>query len=1181
MRPVLLFYGAIAKRFIIGAIVCLLALLPLQGLVAAEDSAVGWLTTGDPEIKFAGLPADYTPPYSYNYNTDCDTQDFNVVIRQAKQIDVAPYSQTELRYRAACAVSTYRGLTDGVYLDAGIPAGKFAGHSGSMAMIPNSKVLMSLRTVTSGVSLEASFYDTIAPQYNPTTGEVQYDLAGHRLLKDQAGATIYLRPGSIGYSSDGQWMVADSSVGFIRVDLANEKIVPFANGLTYGGGLDPAPRVAISPDGRYAAVASGQAMFKIYDLKTCADVPFSITGPVSCQFKDVQPFLSSKFNAYILSYYTRFASPEFLTFVTAYRDQSGTVHKASVRMAPSGQAIEDISYLALGDSFSSGEGELEDAYYEVGTNEPENNCHLSKRSYPYLIAQTSTITEFHSVACSGAKIVDYTKSQGDRESKKGLSLSNELGDWLPGPKSQHEFVRMADGSQVLTISMSGNDIGFSNKLEECLGIGTCRYAGDPDDRAGVAKEIAGLYKPLKQLYGQIITDTNSRTKIYVIGYPQIVSANLQCDSNVHLDDEEAIFARQATSYINDVIRAAADAAGVYYMDIEDALEGSNLCSGNAQSVNGVTDGDDIILPWWKRLPAKVATGHISFGNESFHPNAKGHELMAAAMHGATEGSMITFNLCPGSPAGTIVCPKSNIQIPSPDQIYFGTSAVSYVYCLNNTSACQLPSSEDVLLQLRQIIAEPTEPTDNREINVRIETGLKPGTTITLELRSDPTTLGTFTVDQYGTIDATVVVPDAVAAGYHTLHLLGQNIAGQNVDYYQPVLVTGEEGDLDEDGTPDEQDPCGFVETSGVDQDKDGVDDACDPEIGEPPADSTPPEVAGVPDRGANENGWYNADVTIGWTATDPNPSSGIPTQPAATLANQEGLRTYTSDLSCDPLGNCATGSLELKIDKTAPVLGAAMWTNNPKSVMGSATITLPATDSISGVAVAEYYLGDIDPGQGNGATMQVDDGAISVSFGADFPTGVYKVNMRVKDRAGNWSAPSTDYLVVYDPFGTRMTGKRTLLPSLINGDALPGLVVAEQDDKAKFGFNVRYDQNGQIHKHSDFQFKYETGTKCNRPTLAQNCHTFELNATSITWLTTQGQHDSTGIFQGTAKLEIDGVASDVTFRLTGLDGERLNTVSEDYLTLKVYASGATPDDGNSIYQVDARVLRGNIKIRKW
>ena len=58
-------------------------------------------------------------------------------------------------------------------------------------------------------------------------------------------------------------------------------------------------------------------------------------------------------------------------------------------------------------------------------------------------------------------------------------------------------------------------------------------------------------------------------------------------------------------------------------------------------------------------------------------------------------------------------------------------------------------------------------------------------------------------------------------------------------------------------------------------------------------DDVPPAVAGAPDRPANANGWYDADVTIDWSSVDPDPSSGTPSDPPDTVASLESTNVYT------------------------------------------------------------------------------------------------------------------------------------------------------------------------------------------------------------------------------------------------------------------------------------------------
>src|SRR5690606_5857361 len=61
-------------------------------------------------------------------------------------------------------------------------------------------------------------------------------------------------------------------------------------------------------------------------------------------------------------------------------------------------------------------------------------------------------------------------------------------------------------------------------------------------------------------------------------------------------------------------------------------------------------------------------------------------------------------------------------------------------------------------------------------------------------------------------------------------------SGEPIRYEQIILVRGSDpSDIDENGVFDSNQQCGpFIESSGVDADLDGIDDACDPEISEEP-----------------------------------------------------------------------------------------------------------------------------------------------------------------------------------------------------------------------------------------------------------------------------------------------------------------------------------------------------------
>ncbi len=127
----------------------------------------------------------------------------------------------------------------------------------------------------------------------------------------------------------------------------------------------------------------------------------------------------------------------------------------------------------------------------------------------------------------------------------------------------------------------------------------------------------------------------------------------------------------------------------------------------------------------------------------------------------------------------------------------------------------------------------------------------------------------------------------------------------------------------------------------------------------PQADTTPPQVTGIPDRPANSHGWYHDDVTITWTATDPPPSSGTPTQPPppTTAATQGRNHSYISAPSCDPAGNCATGTLVLSLDKTPPTIALNGPTAHATYTLGHApAASCRTSDALSGVATRASRL---------------------------------------------------------------------------------------------------------------------------------------------------------------------------------------------------------------------------------
>ncbi len=329
-------------------------------------------------------------------------------------------------------------------------------------------------------------------------------------------------------------------------------------------------------------------------------------------------------------------------------------------------------------------------------------------------------------------------------------------------------------------------------------------------------------------------------------------------------------------------------------------------------------------------------------------------------------------------------------------------------------------------------------------------------------------------------------------------------------------------------------------------------------------DDTPPVVSGTPDRPANGNGWFNADVLIDWTAIDPQPSSGLPSHPPDTVAATEAASVvYTSALSCDPAGNCATGSLTLSIDKTPPLVTSIALDANPKAVSATATLSAGVSDELSGVSGGEFFIGT-DPGQGNGAAMTLAGSALTGIIDDSVPVGVYSVSVRSQDAADNWSEAATSILVVYDPTAGFATGGGWITPkgpSSDPSDVLPGICETDGacSEKANFGFIVRYKNGAATVPGGNLEFHY-------------NVSGFHVKSTDMEWLVVT--NSNWAHFQGTAT--IGGLSGVHAFRVDARDSN--GGGQPDRFVIRIWAPGDDSDVDEPLYKASGDVEGGQVKI---
>lgn len=547
-----------------------------------------------------------------------------------------------------------------------------------------------------------------------------------------------LRVQTSSISSNGQWSIIEvRDYGFFRINnVTKETRRVIAPGLHYSNyGINPSVETAISNDGKILAIMGRYVAFQmLYIDDSCGDRLSETTQveyfgavtacryiPVSGNsYKENFSYASKprfSYNSQHLSF-DAYAQGVPASRVTLFSDESG---------------LQNVStYLAVGDSFVSGEGELDESFYVGGAS---NACHVSSRSYPYLIGRQLGYSAYNA-ACSGATM---NTARGEQYPYGQPNQLREIEQRLP---------------QILTVGIGGNDAGLMGKLKTCLGLTTCEWVKTSESRQATVLEMKNLYPKLMTFYAELKSKTPG--KIVVIGYPHIISTNSVClaDVGVLLNKDEREFINEGISYLNKIIKAAANDSTIDFIDIESVFVGSELCSlSTSPSMNGLRFGDD--------FPVLDALSNIKvFGTESFHPTPIGHEKIAQLIN-TTYSEVFSANQC-------ISC-EGNIGAPDPS-LYWGDVA------------------EQAKTQTMFSFLNKTLVKNGDTFKVSFPAlSFAPFSDISIELHSEPKILGTYKASEDGSFETTVSVED-FEPGAHSVHVIGQTTTNNTTDVYDFIDV---------------------------------------------------------------------------------------------------------------------------------------------------------------------------------------------------------------------------------------------------------------------------------------------------------------------------------------------------------------------------------------------------------
>ncbi|ACU74469.1 GDSL family lipase [Catenulispora acidiphila DSM 44928] len=251
-------------------------------------------------------------------------------------------------------------------------------------------------------------------------------------------------------------------------------------------------------------------------------------------------------------------------------------------------------YVALGDSYTAVGDLLKPADGPLG-------CFRSTVNFPHDLAASLHVADLVDASCGGAVTADMTGPQ------------SVLGGTNPA-----QFASLTPDTDLVTVGIGGNDIGFGDIVTTCGELSLTSPLGDPCRQhftSGGTDQLAARIDALAPTIDAVLAGIHQRAPhatVVVVGYLPVLPASWGCWPSVPVAIGDVPWLHGIQQKLNDMLssRAAADGA-------------------LSVNPNGVTGRDACQLPWtrWVEpvIPAQPAA--------PVHPNPAGQSAVAAMIAG--------------------------------------------------------------------------------------------------------------------------------------------------------------------------------------------------------------------------------------------------------------------------------------------------------------------------------------------------------------------------------------------------------------------------------------------------------------------------------------------------------------------------------------------------------------------
>ncbi|MEV1066214.1 SGNH/GDSL hydrolase family protein [Streptomyces sp. NPDC050263] len=245
-------------------------------------------------------------------------------------------------------------------------------------------------------------------------------------------------------------------------------------------------------------------------------------------------------------------------------------------------------YVALGDSYTSG---------PFIPKQVDANCARSDHNYPSIVAGRIRVSQFKDVSCGGATTEQMWKPQGTN-----------------GP----QLDAVGRNSDIVTVQIGGNDIGFGAIIGTCVQLAPTDPTGNPCQRHYGASGVDELSVTIAKTAPKIarvleaVHDRAPHARVLLVGYPDLLPDDgSSCAPSVPFATRDFPYLRDTGKRLNLMLRLVARWNHAEYVDTYGPTIGHDMCKSPA-------------VRWIEPLqPASPAA--------PAHPNAKGEEAMAGAV----------------------------------------------------------------------------------------------------------------------------------------------------------------------------------------------------------------------------------------------------------------------------------------------------------------------------------------------------------------------------------------------------------------------------------------------------------------------------------------------------------------------------------------------------------------------